>query len=319
MEWWWTGVLCHPGWVVSTVVLGLVVRMQRKGSWNPRACPVDLTGKTAIVTGANTGIGKFIALDLARRKARVILACRSQERGQAALEEIRRKSHNSNVHLQLVDTSSLHSVRDFAHRINKEEKRLDILVNNAGASGLPKAMTSEGLELSFATNHLGPFLLTNLLLDLLKHSAPARIVNVSSANHWRGVVDFSHFHGENLTYRLDSVYNHTKLHNILCTSELARRLQGTGVTANSLHPGVVMTEVMRHYNWLIRALFNIVGFFFMKSSEEGAVSSIYCAVSEDLEGVTGKYFDSDCSLVLPAPLARDPVLARKDWEVCERL
>ncbi|MBN3286984.1 RDH12 dehydrogenase, partial [Polyodon spathula] len=319
MEWWWTGVLCHPGWVVSTVVLGLVVRMQRKGSWNPRACPVDLTGKTAIVTGANTGIGKFIALDLARRKARVILACRSQERGQAALEEIRRKSHNSNVHLQLVDTSSLRSVRDFAHRINKEEKRLDILVNNAGASGLPKAMTSEGLELSFATNHLGPFLLTHLLLDLIKRSAPARIVNVSSANHWRGVVDFSHFHGENLTYRLDSVYNHTKLHNILCTSELARRLQGTGVTANSLHPGVVMTEVMRHYNWLIRALFNIVGFFFMKSSEEGAVSSIYCAVSEDVEGVTGKYFDSDCSLVLPAPLARDPALARKDWEVCKRL
>ncbi|MGH0167457.1 UNVERIFIED_CONTAM: hypothetical protein FKN15_002424 [Acipenser sinensis] len=124
--------------------------MQRKGSWNPRACPVDLTGKTAIVTGANTGIGKFIALDLAHRKARVILACRSQERGQAALEEIRRKSHNSNVHLQLVDTSSLRSVRDFAHRINQEEKRLDILVNNAGVSGLPKAMTSEGLELSFA-------------------------------------------------------------------------------------------------------------------------------------------------------------------------
>ncbi|KAK1176633.1 retinol dehydrogenase 12-like [Acipenser oxyrinchus oxyrinchus] len=319
MEWSWTGVLYHPGWVVSTVILGLVVRMQRKGSWNPRACPVDLTGKTAIVTGANTGIGKFIALDLAHRKARVILACRSQERGQAALEEIRRKSHNSNVHLQLVDTSSLRSVRDFAHRINQEEKRLDILVNNAGASGLPKAMTSEGLELSFATNHLGPFLLTNLLLDLMKRSAPARIVNVSSANHWRGVVDFSHFHGENLTYLLDSVYNHTKLHNILCTNELARRLQGTGVTANSLHPGIVMTEVMRYYNWLIRALFNIVGFFFLKSSMEGAVSSIYCAVSEDVEGITGKYFDSDCSLVLPAPLARDPALARKDWEVCERL
>ncbi|MGH0190746.1 UNVERIFIED_CONTAM: hypothetical protein FKN15_050236 [Acipenser sinensis] len=180
-------------------------------------------------------------------------------------------------------------------------------------------MTSEGLELSFATNHLGPFLLTNLLLDLMKRSAPARIINVSSANHWRGVVDFSHFHGENLTYLLDSVYNHTKLHNILCTNELARRLQGTGVTANSLHPGIVMTEVMRYYNWLIRALFNIVGFFFMKSSMEGAVSSIYCAVSEDVEGITGKYFDSDCSLVLPAPLARDPALARKDWEVCERL
>ncbi|XP_006626755.1 retinol dehydrogenase 12 [Lepisosteus oculatus] len=319
MAWSWTDIFQHPLWAFSTVILGLVVRAQRKGSWDPRACKVDLTGKTAIVTGANTGIGKFIALDLARRGARVILACRSPERGQRALEEIRARSGNANVHLRLLDTSSLRSVREFARRVLQEEKQLHILVNNAGASGLPRGITEDGLEVSFATNHLGPFLLTNLLLDLMKSSAPARIVNVSSANHWRGKVDFSHFRGENLTYTMDSVYNHTKLHNILCTNELAHRLQGTGVTANSLHPGVVMTEVMRHYNVVVRLIFNLIGFFFFKSSEEGAVSSIYCAVSEDVEGVTGKYFDSDCSLRQPAPLARDPALARKDWEVCERL
>ncbi|XP_074527753.1 retinol dehydrogenase 11 [Halichoeres trimaculatus] len=315
----WTDLLCHPVWVFSTALLAFVVRLQRRGSWNPRACTVKLTGKTAIVTGANTGIGKFIALDFACRGARVILACRSEARGTAALKEIREKSGNSDVHLRLVDLSSMDSVRKFAQRILQEEKSLHILVNNAGVSGLPRQMTEEGLDMTFATNHLGPFLLTNLLLDLLKSSAPSRIVTLSSVNHKKGKVDFSHFHGENLTYMMDTVYNHTKLHNIICTNELARRLKGTDVTANSVHPGVVLTEVMRHYPFIIQFIFNLIGFFFFKSPEEGAVSSIYCAVAEETEGITGKYFDSDCSLVLPAPLARDAALAVKDFEICERV
>ncbi|KAI1904661.1 hypothetical protein AGOR_G00007980 [Albula goreensis] len=319
MEWMWSDVLSHPLWAISTLILGLVVRSQRRGPWDPRTCPVELKGKTAIVTGANTGIGKFVALDFAQRGARVILACRSEARGSAAVEEIRRRSGNQDVHLRLLDTSSLASVREFAKGILQEEERLHILVNNAGASGLPRDITPDGLEVSFATNHVGPFLLTNLLLDLMKRSAPARIVNVSSVNHWRGKVDLSHFHGDNLTYTMDSTYNHTKLHNVICTNELAHRLQGTGVTANSLHPGVVKTEVMRHYSLLVRFIFNMVGLFFFKSAEEGAVSTIYCAVSEEVEGITGKYFDSDCSLVLPAPLARDPALALKVFEFCERL
>ncbi|KAF6731841.1 Retinol dehydrogenase 11 [Oryzias melastigma] len=314
-----TDIFYHPFWVVLSAVLAVVVRLQRKGPWNPRACPVQLTGKTAIVTGANTGIGKFIALDFARRGARVILACRSESRGTAAVNEIRQITGNADVHLRLLDVSSMASVREFAKKILEEEKALHILVNNAAVSGLPRQITKDGFEASFATNHLGPFLLTNLLLDLLKRSAPSRIVTVSSLNHKRGKVDFSNFHGENLDYYMDQVYNNTKLHNIICTNELARRLQGTGVIANSVHPGVVMTEVMRHYPFWIRYPFNAIGFFFFKSSEEGAVAPIYCAVSEELEGVTGKYFDSDCSLVLPAPLARDPALAVKDFEVCERL
>ncbi|XP_019911524.1 retinol dehydrogenase 12 isoform X2 [Esox lucius] len=286
MAWVWTDVFNHPFWALSTLIFGLVLRLHRRGPWDPRACRVQLKGKTAVVTGANTGIGKFIALDFARRGARVILACRSEARGRAALQEIQKLSGNANVHLRLVDTSSLASVRAFAEGVLREEKELHILVNNAGASGLPREITSDGLEVSFATNHVGPFLLTNLLLDLLKRSAPARIVNVSSVNHWRGKVDFSHF---------------------------------KGVAANSVHPGVVMTEVMRHYNILIRFLFKLIGIFFFKSSEEGAVSSIYCAVAEETEGITGKYFDSDCSLVLPAPLARDQAVAVKDFEFCERL
>ncbi|KAM4613921.1 retinol dehydrogenase 12 [Polymixia lowei] len=319
MSWVWTDIFCHPLWVVSSVLLGLIVRLQRRGWWDPRSCTVQLKGKTAIVTGANTGIGKFIALDFARRGARVILACRSQTRGSAALNDIREQTGNPDVHLRLVDTSSLDSVRAFAQKVLEEEQALHILVNNAGASGLPREITKDGLEVSFATNHVGPFLLTNLLLDLMKRSAPARIVNVSSFNHWKGKVDFSHFRGDNLTYKMDLVYNHTKLHNVICTNEFARRLQGAGVTANSVHPGVVMTEVLRHYPFMIRFIFNLIGIFFFKSAEEGAVSTIYCAVAEETEGITGKYFDSDCSLVLPAPLARDPALAAKDFEFCERL
>ncbi|XP_015235342.1 PREDICTED: retinol dehydrogenase 11-like [Cyprinodon variegatus] len=312
-------IFSHPLWAALSALLAVVVRLQRRTIWDPKTCAVRLTGKTAIVTGANTGIGKFIALDFARRGARVILACRSESRGQAAATEIKQITGNSDVHLRIVDVSSMESVRAFAKRILEEEKSLHILVNNAAVSGLPRQITKDGFEASFATNHLGPFLLTNLLLELIKRSAPARIVTVSSLNHKRGQVDFSHFHGKNLVYTMDQVYNHTKLHNIICTNELARRLQGTGVTANSVHPGVVMTEVMRHYPAWLRFLFNFVGFFFFKSPEEGAISPIYCAVSEELEGVTGKYFDSDCSLVLPAPLARDAALAVKDFEFCEKL
>ncbi|XP_066502359.1 retinol dehydrogenase 12-like [Hoplias malabaricus] len=318
-SWNYVDLFSHPLWFACTVVLAAVVRVQRRGRWDPRTCPIQLSGKTAIVTGANTGIGKFIALDFARRGARVILACRSEARGTAALKEIRQRSGNQNVHLRIVDTSSLDSVRNFAAQILEEEKELHILVNNAGVSGLPKGITSDGLEVSFATNHIGPFLLTNLLLDLLKKSAPARIVNISSLVQWKGKVDFSHFHGENLTYEMSSVYNHTKLHNVIWTNELARRLHGTGVTANSLHPGIVMTRVMRHYHWLVRLIFNMIGIFFFKSSEEGAVCPIYCAIAQETEGITGKYFDSDCSLVLPAPLARDPAIAAKAFEYCERL
>ncbi|EMP31262.1 Retinol dehydrogenase 13 [Chelonia mydas] len=257
------------------------------------------------------------------------------------------------------------SIRRFAEQIRQEEKRLDILVNNAGASGLPFSITSEGLEKTFATNYLGPFLLTNLLLDTMKASAPARIVNVSSFVHFQGMVNVKHLTGEERTKNSHETYRNTKLMNVLFTKELARRLQGTGVTANSLNPGIVKTQIMRHFNWLVRLLFRITSIFLMlwgcdgikasvgglssaplvlpggvcavpggwrdgelllrlfdppslQSAEEGAASTIYCAVSEEVAGVTGKYFDSDCRLMLPSAAARDPGLARKLWEESER-
>ncbi|XP_062901229.1 retinol dehydrogenase 11-like [Mobula hypostoma] len=308
----------HPLWFVASILLYLVVRLQRKGCWRPRDCPVDLNGKTAIVTGSNTGVGRYIAQDFARRNARVILACRSEERGRRAEREIRQRTGNGNVHLRILDTSCMKSVREFAERIQREERRLDILVNNAGAAGLPTAVTPEGLELTFATNHLGHFLLTNLLLGLLKRSPSSRIVNVSSMNHRRGEVKLGQLRGEDLGL-FDQLYNNSKLMNILFTLELSKQLRHTGVTVNAVHPGVVMTGIMRYYGLHFRIIFNLIGFFFFKSAEEGAVSSIYCALSKEMEDVSGKYIDSDCSLSLPSPTAQDAALARKLWEASATL
>lgn len=310
----------HPIWSLVCLLLVLVLRSQRRGRWRPANCPVDLSGKTAIVTGANTGIGLHIAQDLARRRARVILACRSEERGRKAEREIRRCTGNGQVHFRLLDTSSMRSVRAFAQRVREEEQRLDILVNNAAASGLLPAVTAEGLELTIATNYLGPFLLTNLLLDLVKKSPAARIINLSSMNHRRGEVNLRQMRGEDMgTARNDQLYNNTKLMNVLFTHKLATQLQHAGVTVNAVHPGVVVTEIMRNYGLLLRIIFNLIGFSFFKSAEEGAVSPIYCSVSQEMEGVSGKYIDSDCSLCLPSPSAQDLRLATKLWDVSSSL
>ncbi|XP_033822892.1 retinol dehydrogenase 11 [Periophthalmus magnuspinnatus] len=318
MSAWWN-FLRHPLWAACTLVLALVVRVQRTRRWDPRTCPVNLRGKTAIVTGANTGIGFQIALDLARRGARVILACRSLERGRAARDQIQVQTGNHQVLLRILDLASLHSIREFAQKIHEEEPELHLLVNNAGVSGMPKNMSEDGFDLTFAINHLGPFYLTNLLLDLLKCGAPSRIVILSSSSHSRGQVDFRHFRGEHLVHKSDSVYCHTKLHNILWSNELARRLQGTGVSVNSVHPGVVMTEVMRYHSFRLQLIFKTLGFFFFKTPEEGAVAPLFCAVSEEMEGVSGKYIDSDLNMTLPSTIARDSALGQDGYEYCLKL
>uniref|UniRef100_A0A8D2ILD4 RDH11 dehydrogenase n=1 Tax=Varanus komodoensis TaxID=61221 RepID=A0A8D2ILD4_VARKO len=191
--------------------------------WEPRSCPA-------------AGIGKCVALDLARRNARTILACRSEEKGRAALEEIRRATGNPHVQLRILDTSSMASVRAFARRFQREERQLHILVNNAGASGLPHGVTSEGLERLFATNVLGPFLLTNLLLGKSQPSAPARIVNVSSFLHYYGEVNLRFLTGEERPKSRAEAYRSSKLMNVVFSAQLARRLRGTGELAPASHP-----------------------------------------------------------------------------------
>ncbi|XP_045190446.2 retinol dehydrogenase 12-like isoform X3 [Mercenaria mercenaria] len=279
----------------------------------------DLSGKVAIVTGANTGIGYFTALDFARRNARVILACRDLVKGQEAVEKIRGQTGNTDNVVIKLDLSLMKSVREFAEQINKQEARLDILVNNAGMAGLPLTKTDEGFEVMYATNHFGHFLLTNLLLGLLKKSQPSRIVNVSSMAHrWSKGIDFDNLKAEK-SYSITDTYFSSKLANILFTRELARKLEGTGLTCYSVHPGTVNSEVWRHLPLLPSLFMAIPRYLLFKTAEEGAQTSIYCSVSEDLEGVSGKYY-VDCQEAedQSSDLSKDMGLAKKLWEISEK-
>lgn len=272
-----------------------------------------LSGKICLITGANAGIGYVTALRIAEMGARVILVCRDKTKGEAAREEIRRQSGNPQVELLLGDLSSQHQLHRLADEFKEQHDRLDVLINNAGLYMPKRTMTAEGFEMTFAVNHLAYFLLTDLLLDILKASAPARIINVASAAHFYGKIEFDNLQGER-KYGGVAAYNNSKLANVLFTRELARRLAGTGVTANSLHPGAVATQIFRRLpkplEWIIKAL--------TKSPEEGAQTTIYLASSPEVEGVSGKYFDNK-QQKHPSRLAQDDELARQLWEASEQL
>ncbi|XP_070577918.1 retinol dehydrogenase 11-like [Ptychodera flava] len=301
--------------VVSVPVLYLLRNFFKGGVCKSTA---RLDGKTVIITGANTGIGKETAKDLAGRGARVILACRDLEKANQAAAEVKKTSGNQNVIVKKLDLASLASVREFAADINKEESRLDILLNNAGVMWCPYMKTKDGFEMQFGVNHLGHFLLTNLLLDLLKKSAPSRIVTVSSMGHaFVKRVCFEDLNGEK-SYNTMHAYSQSKLANILFTRELSKRLEGTGVTANSLHPGAVDTDLSRY---IPRILWNILyavlypmWMLVLKMPKDGAQTSIHCAVAEELDGVSGLYF-SDCAVKEPTSQAKDDGVAKKLWEV----
>lgn len=275
-----------------------------------------LNGKTVLITGANTGIGKETAVDMASRGARVILACRDMTRANSAAEDIRKRSGNGNVVVKQLDLASLQSVRSLANDVLQNEDRLDILINNAGIMMCPKWKTVDDFEMQFGVNHLGHFLLTNCLLDLLKKSTPSRIVNVSSLAHERGKI---HFDDINLdkNYEPQISYRQSKLANVLFSRELAAKLEGTGVTVYSLHPGVIRTELGRHFMPTIALWKKILAVPFMaiiKSPWEGAQTTIYCAVDESQANVTGLYY-SDCAPKEAAPQARDDEAARQLWDL----
>ena len=204
-----------------------------------------LDGKVAIVTGANTGIGRETALDLARRGARVILACRDENKGKAAVSYVKEGSGSEIVVFKKLDLASLASIRTFSSEILHEEDRIDILINNAGVMFTPYCLTEDGFEMQFGTNHLGHFLLTNLLLDKIKESAPSRIVTVSSLGHYFGSLDFNDMMWSK-NYGSQKSYFRSKLANVMFARELSKRLEGTGVTTYSLHPGSINTELGRH-------------------------------------------------------------------------
>ncbi|MBN3312803.1 RDH13 dehydrogenase, partial [Atractosteus spatula] len=287
-------------------------------------CPskAKITGKTVIITGANTGIGKETARELARRGGRIILGCRDMEKCEKAAREIRGDTLNRNVHARHVDLASLKSVREFVQKISQEEERVDILINNAGVMRCPNWKTEDGFEMQFGVNHLGHFLLTNLLLEKLVRSAPSRIINLSSLAHVAGEMDFDDLNWEQKKYDTKRAYCQSKLANVLFTKELARQLQGTGVTVNAVHPGVVATDLGRHTGMhqspFSSTVLGPLFYLLVKTPTQGAQPSVFLAVAEELAGVTGKYFD-----VLkekePAPQAQDAEAALKLWQASARL
>nr|XP_023025613.1 retinol dehydrogenase 12-like [Leptinotarsa decemlineata] len=252
-------------------------------------------GKVVIITGANTGIGKETAWELAKRGARVYMACRDMKRCETAREEIVLNTKNKYVYCRKCDLASLESVREFAENFKAREKKLDVLINNAGVMKTPKSKTKEGFEMQLGVNHMGHFLLTNLLLDRLKESAPSRIINVTSVAHKSGKLQKDDLNSDR-NYDSYGAYAQSKLANVLFTKELARRLEGTGVTANCVHPGIVDTEITRHmsfYNsWLATIFVKPLAWPFVKSPKQGAQSTIFLAIDKTVEKVTGKYFSN---------------------------
>jgi NAD(P)-dependent dehydrogenase (short-subunit alcohol dehydrogenase family) len=275
-------------------------------------------GKTVLVTGANTGIGLETAAALADLGARVVITSRDPGKGEAAVETILERVTGAEVDVMALDLALLSSVRSFAADFLARYDALHVLVNNAGLMQDKRSVTQDGYETTFQVNHLGPFLLTNLLLERIKDSAPARIVNVASVAHRGGVLDFEDLQSES-SFRGMRVYGTSKLCNILFTRELARRLEGSGVTANSLHPGTVRTGFGRDgdSSGLFALGVKLAGVFFL-SPAQGAKTSIHLASSPDVEGKTGEYWVK-CRIAKPTPAAQDDEAARRLWDVSEQL
>jgi len=269
-----------------------------------------------MVTGANSGIGKATAMGLAEMGATVILVCRSKEKGEAALSEMREKSGNNSLDLMLADMSSMRSVRQLASEFRRKYDRLHVLVNNAGLFMFTRTTTGDRLETTFEVDYLSHFLLTGLLIDLLKASAPSRLVEVSSIAHYNGHIDFDDLQGEK-GYGGWKAYSQAKLAQVLFTYELARRLKGTGVTANCLHPGAVATNIWSRPLGRAGFIMKLLRLFMM-GPEGGAKTPIYLASSPDVEGVSGKYFTNKREKE-SSKESNDEQVARRLWLVSEEL
>jgi retinol dehydrogenase 14 len=273
-------------------------------------------GKTVLITGGTSGIGKATAVALAAMGANVVIVGRNQERGEAAVEEIKAQSHNESVELMLADLSVQAEVRGLAEEFQERHDRIDVLANNAGLVQSKRTETLDGIETTLATNHLAPFLLTNLLIERLEQSAPSRVITVSSEAQSWGTMDFEDMQSRR-KYRGFPIYGMTKLANIMFTYELAERLNGTGVAVNCLHPGSVGTNFGQN-NRDPMALFFRIFKPFMRSPQQGADTLIWLASSSEVDGVSGKYF-SDRKEIEAKKVAYDPDARRRLWEISEDL
>jgi NAD(P)-dependent dehydrogenase (short-subunit alcohol dehydrogenase family) len=277
---------------------------------------MTLKGKTILITGPTSGIGRETAWALARMDAHIVMACRNGEKGEDTKSMIVQESGNKDIDVMHVDVSSLSSVREFADAFLKKHRKLHVLINNAGAFFMKREVTPEGFEKTFATNHLGHFLLTNLLLPRITSTPDSRIINLSSDAHYYGNLNLDDLQMEK-RFGGFRAYAASKLAAVFFTQELARRLDGTGVTANSAHPGRVATNIMPETKGLSKL---IMKFIHRKviSAEDGALTSIYLASSEDVAGVTGKYF-VEKAMKEPSKKCSDLLFQKAFWEKCEEL
>lgn len=298
---------------IQKIIERLIVKTNTFAAAANRA---DMTGKTCIVTGANSGIGKATATHLAGLGARVVLICRNSKRGEKAREIIIKSTGNRAVDLLLADLSIQREVRRVAGEIDARYERIDVLINNAGLMTRSRRLSADGLEMQFAVNHLAPFLLTHLLLDKIKASAPARIITLASTAHSRGYIDFDDLQGE-LSYNGWQAYANSKLANVMFTYELARRLDGSGITVNCVHPGVIHTGLMRNVSKIISGLwFLLQGFF--KKADEGAETPVYLASSPEVTGISGKYF-RHCKPCGTSEESNNKEIQQRLWETSKAL
>lgn len=275
-----------------------------------------MKGRTCLVTGATSGIGRATATEIARQGATLAMVARDPGLGERVRDEIVSTTGNEDVHLLIADLSSQEAVQNLASEFRSSHDELHVLVNNAGAIIGSRTLTVDGIELTFALNHLAYFLLTNLLLDVLARSAPSRIVSVSSSAHKPGRIEFDDLNAEK-RYRSFWAYASSKLANVLFTYELARRLEGTGVTANCVHPGFVSTRFGESGTPAFARINRIIDFVRI-SPERGADTSIYLATSPDVEGVTGKYFVKRRP-ARSSRISHDRDVQKRLWEVSARL
>lgn len=271
-----------------------------------------MQGKICLITGGTNGIGKSTAQALAGMGATVVIVGRNVPKTARVVEEIRAASSNDKVDSLLADLSSQQEVRRLVDQFKSKYSQLHVLLNNAGAAFMKRQLSVDGIEMTFALNHLAYFLLTDLLLDTLQASAPARIINVSSGAHTSGKIEFDNLQGER-TYGF-AAYPNAKLATILYTVELARRLDGTGISVNAVHPGLTATGFGKNNGKVMAALVSIFAPLFMRTPAKGAETLIYLASSPSVEGITGKYF-YDSREASPALQATDIAVARKLWNV----
>jgi retinol dehydrogenase 12 len=276
-----------------------------------------MKGKNVLITGGTSGIGFETAKAIAAKGANVFIVGRDKAKAEQAIKDLIAATGNSNIRYFLANFSSMQSVRQLAAQVKKEISVLDVLVNNAGGVFPDFKLNEDGLEMTIATNHFAYFLLTNLLLDLIKKAETGRIVNVASDSHYQGKIDFESFTADK-GYFIMKAYGQSKLANVLFTQELAERLKGTNVTVNALHPGFVKTDIgTKDTNWYSSLLWTLSTRLFGITVADGAKTSVYLATSPEVDGITGKYF-TKCKQKEPAKLTFDTALQKKLWQVSEQ-